>query len=478
MKKKIIVVALCLLCAGALWGCSAFTDTTAPAAPTYQTAKVTTGDIVKTVSGPGVLKFVDPVEQKATADVKIDHVDVKMGDAVKKGDKIAEFDPTMLSADIAKLSGTVTQLKQQRQGLLLSFQSEKTIAAGVKGRIKEIYVKEGDAIETVVAAKGGIALISTDGLMTVQIPGAGLAVNDEVSVKADKDSYKGNVSKIDGDTATVSFPDTKVLQGSSVDVYKGGELLGTGKAQIDLPYLLPADSGVVTKVNAKANAMVGPISPVAHVKYQTTDASYTAVQDQLTQAQSDLDAANALKAQGAILADNDGVVAFVLPEGVYPNGVKLMDLYPQGQFEFNTAVDELDIFNVALGQSATIQFDGIPAKAFDATVSKISSIGQVANGFTTYAVTMAVTDDGTLKSGLNGTAKIVIDQKKGVLYVPVEAVQNDSNGDNVTLADNAQTKVPVKTGISDGHNIEIVSGLSAGDAVVIRKAADITASAQ
>jgi len=131
-----------------------------------------------------------------------------------------------------------------------------------------------------------------------------------------------------------------------------------------------------------------------------------------------------------------------------------------------------------LGQSAAIQFDGISDQTFDATVTKISSIGQVANGFTTYAVTLSVTDDGTLKSGLNGTVSIIINQRSGVLTLPVEAVQDDSNGSYVMLAGDPQTKVPVQVGISDGHTIEIVSGLSNGDQVIIKTAADITGGAQ
>ena len=478
MKRKGFVIALSLISAVALTGCSAYSKTASPNASAYQSAQVTTGDIEQTVSAPGVLKFVDPIAQKTTSNVKITDVAVKVGDSVKKGDKIADFDAAVLSANIASLNTTVTQLEKQLQGLALSFHSEKKIVAGVTGYVKAVYIQDGDAVDAVVAEKGGIALISADGLMNVQFKGTGLAANEEVTVVSGKYRITGHVSKIADSLVTVSFTDKKIALDSNVEVYKDNVLVGSGAAQVDLPYLVPADSGIVTDVNVSLNDYVMPFMPVAHVKYLTMDDSYMAARDQLTQAQLDLDAAKALQAQGAILADQDGIVASIVPEGTFPNGTKLMDLYPQGQFEFTIAVDELDVFSIMLGQSAAIQFDGISDQTFDATVTKISSIGQVANGFTTYAVTLSVTDDGTLKSGLNGTVSIIINQRSGVLTLPVEAVQDDSNGSYVMLAGDPQTKVPVQVGISDGHTIEIVSGLSNGDQVIIKTAADITGGAQ
>lgn len=478
MMRKGFVIALVLISAFALVGCALTADTAKTSMPAAQTAQVTTGDIEQNVSASGVLKFVDAVQQKASSSVKLTDVKVKVGDTVKQGDTIAAYDAAVLSANIANLSATVSQLEKQVQGLAMSFRSDKKIVAGITGYVKAVYVKEGDSVDAVVAEKGGIALISADGLMTVQIQATGLTANEEVTVASGSYRLQGHVSKIDGGTVTVSFVDKKVLLDAAVDVYKDGTLLGSGTAQVDLPYLVPADSGIVTDVNVKVNDYVMPFFSVARVKYAEMDDAYAAARAQLAQAQLDLDAAKALQAQGAVLAEQDGVVASIVPEGTYPNGTKLMELYPQGQFEFTTSVDELDIFSIALGQRGVVRFDGVQDQSFDATVIKISSIGQVANGFTTYAVSLSVTDDGTLKSGLNGTVQIIIDQRVGVLTLPVEAVQEDGNGIFVTLADGQQTKAPVQTGISDGSSIEIVSGLSAGDVVVIPVAADLSSFGQ
>ena len=478
MKNKAFILALSLLGVAALVGCSKQPTVADANASGFQTAKVVMGSIEQTVSAPGVLKFVDPTEQKATSNVKITDVNVKIGDTVKKGDPIAEIDSSALAANIANLNTTVSQLEKQVQGLALSFRSDKKITAGVTGYVKEIYIKEGDSVDAVVAEKGGIALISADGLMTAQFKSGDVTINEEVTVVTGHYRVKGHVSKIDGDAVTVSFPDKKVALNDTVEIYKDDQLLGSGSAQVDLPYYVPADSGIVTDVKVSLNDYVMPMLAVAQVKYVEADESYLSAQTQLTQAQKDLTAAKTLQAQGAILAEQDGVIASIVPEGTYPSGVKLMDLYPSGQFEFTISVDELDIFNIALDQKGTVRFDGVQDHDFDAIVTKISPIGQVANGFTTYLVTLSVIDNGTLKSGLNGTVTIIIQQRENVLTLPVTALQEDADGSYVTLASDPQNKVRVEVGVTDGTTAEIVSGLSEGDIVSIRSAADLSDYAQ
>ena len=478
MNKKAWIIALSLVGVFSLVGCANQSNTANANSPAFQTAEVTAGNIEQTVSAPGVLKFVDPVEQKATSSVKITDVSVKVGDMVKQGDPIAQIDAAALAANIANLDTSVSQLEKQVRGLARSFRSDKKIIAGVTGYVKEVYIKEGDSVDAVVAEKGGIALISADGLMTVQFKSGDVTPNEEVTVVSGSYRVKGHVSKIDGDAVTVSFPDKKVALNGTVEVYKDDKLLGSGSAQVDLPYYVPANSGIVTDVKVSLNDYVVPMLAVAQVKFIEADDSYLSAQTQLAQTQQDLNAAKTLQAQGAVLAEQDGVVASIVPEGTYPVGVKLMDLYPSGQFEFTISVDELDIFNIALDQKGVVRFDGIQGQDFDAVVTDISSIGQVANGFTTYTVTLSVIDDGTLKSGLNGTVTIIIQQRENVLMLPVESIQEDSDGSYVTLSGDPQNKVRVEIGASDGTNVEIVSGLSKGDVVSIRSAADLSDYAQ
>ena len=77
--------------------------------------------------------------------------------------------------------------------------------------------------------------------------------------------------------------------------------------------------------------------------------------------------------------------------------------------------------------------------------------------------------NGRLIPGMYCKVEIIM-QEKLALVVPAEAVRFNLTGDvsivYVVKDDNSILLVPVKTGIDDGHNIEILSGLSGGEQVV------------
>ena len=71
-------------------------------------------------------------------------------------------------------------------------------------------------------------------------------------------------------------------------------------------------------------------------------------------------------------------------------------------------------------------------------------------------------------AGMNASVKITLETTEDVLYVPAEAIVEDDTGTYVYTSYDEKTDtlgdpVEVETGVSDGTNVEIVSGLSLGD---------------
>ena len=115
------------------------------------------------------------------------------------------------------------------------------------------------------------------------------------------------------------------------------------------------------------------------------------------------------------------------------------------------------------------------------------------NGVTTYQAKVTIDQPGELRPGMNTNAEIVVEQRENVLTVPVAAVKKIGNRSVVYVPENEATKEEKKeqkqsektqgqtanaapegtvekevvTGLADNNNIEIVSGLSEGDEVVI-----------
>ncbi len=156
----------------------------------------------------------------------------------------------------------------------------------------------------------------------------------------------------------------------------------------------------------------------------------------------------------AASAANDGMTdAFVLHTG---GAVKLV-----------IDADELDIDAVALAQSATVTLDAYPGESFPATVSHISRIGTVSGSITTYPVEVTLNFDTRLLEGMNGSAVVLTSKKENVPLIPVARIIEDSTGEyvNVKNASGAYERRDITTGLSDGTNAEVTSGLVAGDQI-------------
>jgi len=78
-----------------------------------------------------------------------------------------------------------------------------------------------------------------------------------------------------------------------------------------------------------------------------------------------------------------------------------------------------------------------------------------------------VPSDVTIRSGYSANAEIVLQSAENVLMVPESAIQfeGDKTFVYVLKADGTYEERPVETGLSDGVNIEIKSGLSSGEKV-------------
>jgi multidrug efflux pump subunit AcrA (membrane-fusion protein) len=83
---------------------------------------------------------------------------------------------------------------------------------------------------------------------------------------------------------------------------------------------------------------------------------------------------------------------------------------------------------------------------------------------------------------MNATVTIVVEQAQDVLMVPDSAIQSEGPSSVVEVQkdDGSTEKVAVQTGLSDGTNTEITSGLDEGQTVIVpsRTASSTTTSTQ
>jgi len=136
-------------------------------------------------------------------------------------------------------------------------------------------------------------------------------------------------------------------------------------------------------------------------------------------------------------------------------------------------VDEADIGRVRLNQAARITTESFPDKVFEGRVTQISPIGVDKDNVTTFEVKVSIDNPGKeLKANMTANAEIILEQLHDSLLVPEAAIVYDPQRRAfVDLADasskTGRRRVPVKVGVGNGTKIQIVSGVQAGDKVVL-----------
>ncbi|MFH2019202.1 MAG: efflux RND transporter periplasmic adaptor subunit [bacterium] len=139
---------------------------------------------------------------------------------------------------------------------------------------------------------------------------------------------------------------------------------------------------------------------------------------------------------------------------------------------FLADLDESDLNVVVPGLPVKLELDAYPNDLMETTVESISYASKVTSTGTTYEITIPIPLDkmSTLRLGLNGTASIILSAKKDILTLPIEAVSEENDRRYVLVMDGKKTlEKDVKVGISNNNFVEITSGLSEGDVVVLEK---------
>lgn len=192
----------------------------------------------------------------------------------------------------------------------------------------------------------------------------------------------------------------------------------------------------------------------------------------LEQAQQDL-------AEATITAPFDGIVGAVyIDEGDIippPTMAATVAIYliTSTSLELKAEVDEIDIPNVEVGQSAMVEVDAIADELFEGTVTSISPVPVIETGLVLYQVTISlvIPADAGVKLGMSATADIMIAESQDALLVPERAIGHDEDGNPVVwVSVNGQLEErAVVVGISDGLQTEILEGVTEGEMVAVEK---------
>ncbi len=147
---------------------------------------------------------------------------------------------------------------------------------------------------------------------------------------------------------------------------------------------------------------------------------------------------------------------------------KIASVVTQAAPMISVNLTEIDIINVKVGDKVTLTFDALSDRTFTGKVVSVDTIGSVTSGVTNYPTLIALDiQEVNVLPNMSASASIITDTKKGVLTVPVTAVQYAEGAPYVRVMKNGKAQqVTVETGIASDTHIEIVNGLSLGDTII------------
>jgi len=397
------------------------------------TAKIVRQDLATVVSGTGQIKAKTYVNLGATAQGRVTHFYVKEGDTVKKGETVATIENVQQEANVAGQQATISAAKTDIASFVAA---EKTAEANVEHAKADLEQKRLDWERAQGLFQAGIM------------------------AKQDFDAKK---AAYDTDIASVA----QAVAG-----------LNQAKAQTD-----------------SARGHLG--TQVASLRFN----------------QDLLDRTIAIAPFDGIVTNEPVREGEAVVIGIQNSeGSTLMTIADMSVVTAEVKVDETDIVNIQLGQSAEVTVDALPGKVFKGHVTLVGDQALLrSTGIATSQSTSGTeeakdfkvvvtldTPSNDLRPGLSTTAKITTAHKSNVLSLPIQALtmhnpdddkpkgQSDvqaASGSSSPAAKSIPAQgvyvvdkdakgklrakfVPVTTGITGATDIEVASGVNAGDEII------------
>ena len=162
----------------------------------------------------------------------------------------------------------------------------------------------------------------------------------------------------------------------------------------------------------------------------------------------------------------------VVLSNTFNDGTTIATVANMNDLIFRGNIDETEVGRLVEGMPMKITIGALQDLRFDAVLEYVSPKAVENNGANQFEVKAAVTAvrDGKIRSGYSANAEIVLAKAEGVLSVPESAIEFSGDSTFVyvvggTGEQKTYRRTQVVTGLSDGVNIEIKSGITTKDKV-------------
>ncbi len=162
----------------------------------------------------------------------------------------------------------------------------------------------------------------------------------------------------------------------------------------------------------------------------------------------------------------------VIESNTFNEGTTIASVANMGEMIFEGKLDESEVGKIKQGMNLVLTIGAIDSESFSATLEYISPKGITENGAIQFLIRAALgknKGNSFLRAGYSANADIILDKKEAVLSLPESVLQfeKDKTFVEVEIAPNKFEKRYLKTGISDGVNIQVLEGISKSEKVKV-----------
>lgn len=456
----------------------------------YQEVPLERGEVKRTIYVTGHALADREQIVSGVSDEEVRKVYFAEGDSVKKGDTIYELDDTE-----ARLNYQLQLLQYEKMVSESSSQSSGSnrIIAGATGELKELNIGSGsevtpDMVVATIESKDYLEVRNALGINDYGLFTEGETV--QVLFPQFMTFLDATILKIDGvDTpraggARVRYMTLRVKNPGGLDegqkaklqTEKGGRTvvaMESGAVYFAEDTEVKAGvRGTISSVQTAVGDMVSAETLIANVDASSAKIGQLEQKMELQKAKLSLEEAKSLLAQYVVKAEFDGtLIELNAAEGErLSSGDDAAVIASVDQLRMKVVIDEYDIGKVYVGQTAEVYFTAFGNEAFTGVLGKVGQRGELENGSVNFRAEILIEGNERIKPGMSGDADIFVEKKEDVLRVPREAITILDDGVGIVQqlnADGEPEALEIQTGAEGDMYVEILSGLSEGDLIVL-----------
>lgn len=421
----------------------------------FQRITASQGDIEDKVVGTGAVTAKNTVDVAFQTSGTVKEVLVKEGDRVEAGQPIAIIDDTDLQLSVKSAWASYIS-------------AQSSYSETVKGPSSAELKKAQAALSSAQAAYNDLF--------------TGPAESELVQLQSDLQSAEADLKSAQAAYDRRAARDPGVGASSeALALEKATITYNKAKATYDAKFVEPSKSSVASASSQIQSARAAldalqPVSETVEQKQAQVDQAYIAWQ----QADNKLKYATVTAPIAGLITSLNVVKGATVNSG---SAAATIAEFDEPIFVIN--VDEADLGSVKLGNDARVRLQTYSDQQIPAKVTFISPVGTSSNGITTYAVDLTIpktNDTPNILLNMSGTGEIITAQEKGAVLIPYSAVTEGGQGNGKTYSvlvagQNGQPRtVEVTLGRRSGSNVQILSGVTAGDVILYTPAASTSSS--